>query len=152
MVDHPSTVSKKECFCCTNKNVSDQHHIIPVQYGGPRSGQTVPVCPTCHRNIHREGEYYYKRKEWGKYVNSQNYPTKMYLDRAKTLASYIFQAKVAFESMEVKDKEQRNMIQISCTSEELKMIHVLKKDLGFTSLEKLIKYLIQDKVSELLKR
>jgi len=148
MVADPNVVTKNECYCCDTKNVSDQHHIIPVQYNGPKDGRTVPLCPTCHRLVHREGEYRFKNKEEGKHVNRINFPKATYFNRANTLAIYILQSKIRFvQTGQSKADESRNMVQISFSEEELRMAHVLKRDLGFTSLPKMIKYLIQDKIT-----
>lgn len=146
----PRQAEKNTCYCCGKKNISDQHHIRPCEYGGPKNGVTVPLCPTCHRSIHREGEYRFKYKDGGKFVNHQEFPNTHYYNRADLLADYILQSKIRFIS-EGKSKadDSRNMIQVSFTNEELRMVHALKRDLGFTSLPKLIKYLIQDKISSI---
>lgn len=148
MVMNSKAANRSECYCCDTKNVSDRHHIIPCEYNGPKDGKTVPLCPTCHRLVHREGEYRFKNKEGGKHVNAENFPKSIYLNRANTLAEYILQAKLRFlQTGKSKADDSRNMIQVSFTPEELRMVHSLKKDLGFTSLTKLIKYLIQDKIA-----
>lgn len=146
----PRQAEKNICYCCGKKNISDQHHIIPCEYGGPKSGTTVPLCPTCHRSVHREGEYRFKNQDKGKFINYQEFSNPIYYQRADLLANYILQSKLQF-ILKGKSKadDSRNMIQVSFTNEELRMVHALKRDLGFTSLPKLIKYLIQDKISSI---
>lgn len=151
MVDHlpdPRHAEKHICYCCGKKNISDQHHIRPIEYNGPKNGVTVPLCPTCHRSVHREGEYRFKNHDEGKFINHQEFPDPLYYQRADLLANYILQSKIRFV-LEGKSKadDSRNMIQVSFTNEELRMVHALKRDLGFTSLPKLIKYLIQNKIA-----
>ena len=108
----------------------------------------MPLCPTCHRSVHREGEYRYSNKDEGKYINPIEFPDPDYYARANLLANYVLQAKLRFiQTGKHKADDSRNMIQVSFTPEELRAVHSLKKDLGFTSLTKLIKYLIQDKIA-----
>lgn len=147
-IDNPKNSDKNVCYCCGKKNISDQHHVRPIEHGGPKDGLTVPLCPTCHRSIHREGEYRFKHKEEGKFVNRTEFPDSFYYTRADLLSDYILQSKIRFlQEGKSKADDSRNMIQISFSNEELRLVHALKKDLGFTSLPKLIKYLIQDKIA-----
>ena len=140
----------KRCWVDGKKNISDQHHIVPVEYNGPKDGLTVPLCPTCHRNVHREATALLKDKGIGNYVNEENYPKQKQRDRALFLVTYIVQAKRRFDATgEKKAKGARNMIQISCSREELAVAHDLKKQLGFRSLERAIKFLILDKWKQL---
>lgn len=151
MVADPSVVERYECYCCPLKEVSDQHHIIPVEYDGPKTGRTVPLCPSCHRHVHREAEHQFKTKTAGKHINTINYPKAEYRKRAETLANYVLQAKIRFlQSGKEKADGARNMVQLSLTNDELRQVHILKKDLGFTSLPKLLKYLIQEKLASKL--
>ncbi len=140
----------KKCWVDGKRNISDQHHILPVEYGGPKDGLTVPLCPTCHRNVHREAAAIDKGKTLYQYVNEENYPDELQRDKAMFLVKYIVQAKQRFDNTgEKKAKGARNMIQISCTREELLTAHDLKNQLGFRSLDRTIKYLILDKWKQL---
>ena len=40
------------CFTCRKKLPLDNHHIIPVSYGG-QEGPTVDLCQDCHTLVHR---------------------------------------------------------------------------------------------------
>lgn len=134
------------CFVCHRKNISDQHHIIPVEYGGPKSGLTVPLCPTDHRNVHREAESIFKSGEPGNYINQKSYPDVGQRNRANFLAHYVLRAKGRFTaSGKTKADDARNMAQVSFSNQELAIAHALKKQLGFRSLERMIKFLILDK-------
>lgn len=144
----------KRCWVDGVKNVSDKHHISPVEYGGPEDGLTVPLCPTCHRNIHREAETRFKTQnaEAEKYVNTDNYPDPEAYDRALFLATYVLQSKLRFvASGKEKADTARNMAQISFTKEENLVAHDVKRQLGFRSLERAIKHLINEKWLELKK-
>lgn len=149
---HPSTVDPKLCYVDGVKNVSEQHHIIPVEYNGPRSGTTVPLCPLCHTNIHREAENWHNTGKFGKYVNDDNYPDLNALARATVLATYVRDAKLRFNAEGgIKGDDTRNMMQVSFTPEELAIAHDLKRALGFKSLPRMVKYLILDKHQKLSK-
>lgn len=140
----------KKCWVDGKKNISDQHHIAPVEYGGPQDGLTVPLCPVCHRLVHREAAAIGKGKTPYQYVNDENYEDKEQYNKAMFLVGYIVQAKQRFDNTgEKKAKGARNMIQISCTREELLVAHDVKKQLGFRSLERTLKYLILDKWKQL---
>lgn len=140
----------KRCWVDNKKNISDQHHIVPIEYGGPEDGLTVPLCPTCHRNVHREAAAQLKGKPPNQFVNDENYHKEEQHNRAMFLVKYIVQAKQRFDNTgEKKAKGARNMIQISCTREELAIAHDLKKQLGFRSLERTLKYLILDRWKQL---
>jgi hypothetical protein len=137
--------NKDTCFVCGRKNVSDQHHIIPVEYNGPKKGLTVPLCPTDHRSIHREAENIVKNDEIGEFINRRLYPIKEHFDRAKFLSDYIVTAKKRFiASGSNKAETARNMMQVSLSSQELKIAHDLKRKLGFNSLTRMVKFLILD--------
>lgn len=143
----------KECHVCGTKKVSDSHHIVPIEYGGAESGKQVPLCPTCHRHVHKEGEYYVRHGRWGEYVNENNYPDLGQLSRAKLLAHYIAESIKRFRSTgKAKADDSRNIIQVSLTVDELALTHDLKRKLGFKSLERLMKHLIFEKWEALKKK
>lgn len=145
MVDQLS-FDPKVCFVDGVKEVSDLHHIIPVELGGPESGQRVPLCPTCHRRVHREGEYRFRTGDQGKFVNADLYPEPAEEVRASMLASYICEAKRRFlASGKQKADESRNIIQVHMKPDELAMAHDLKRSLGFNSLERMVKTIILEK-------
>ena len=134
-----------KCFVCEAKNISDQHHIFPIEYGGPKDGLTVPLCPTDHRNVHREAEHTFKNGSSGEYINLKTYKNKDQLTRAKFISNYVLEAKKKFlASGNKKADGARNMMQVSFTRQELATAHDLKKQLGFRSLERMVKYLILD--------
>lgn len=42
------------CWCCERETPDDRHHIIPLKNGGRNIKQNiVPLCSTCHREVHR---------------------------------------------------------------------------------------------------
>jgi len=132
----------KQCFVCGKRNISDQHHIIPVEFGGPEDGLTVPLCPTDHRSIHREAETRARQGETGKFINPSLYPNRDERERAEMLANYVYQAKIRFDdSGKGKADESRNIIQVGCTPQELAIAHDLKRAMGFKSLSRLLKHL-----------
>lgn len=130
------------CFVCGKKNISDQHHIIPVEYDGPENGLTIPLCPTDHRSIHKEAERRARQGESGIFVNDELYPRPEQRERAEMLANYVYQAKVRFENTgKGKADHSRNIIQVGCTPQELAIAHDLKRALGFKSLSRMMKHL-----------
>lgn len=151
--DDIRSADPKRCWIDHVKNVADKHHIVPVEYGGDESGLTVPLCPTCHRNIHREAEHAFKTQEVGKFVNRENYPNSSAYERARLIARYVLQSKQRFVSTgKEKADSARNMAQVSFTSDELARAHDLKRMLGMKSLPRMIKLLIADKWQELKKK
>lgn len=132
----------KRCFVCGRRDISDKHHIIPVEFGGEEDGLTVPLCPSDHRAIHREAENRARQGEAGKFINEELYPTSYKRERAELLANYVYQAKVRFDdSGKGKADTSRNIIQVGCTPQELAIAHDLKRSMGFNSLSRLLKHL-----------
>lgn len=133
---------RKKCFLCEVINHTDKHHVIPIEYGGLEEGKTVNLCPTCHRNVHQDAEERYRNNI--KY--EKIYDTQSYIYRLNALSYAIFRAKSDFkQSKKYKAKNARNMIACSFSNEELAIAHDLKTSLGFKSLPRLIKYLVQEK-------
>lgn len=135
---------KDRCFVCDATNVSDQHHIIPVEYDGPENGLTVPLCPSCHRRVHAEAREAAKGSK-GLHVNPENYPDTEQRNRATMLADYILQAYIIFkDSGKSKADGARNIVSASFTNEELAILHQIKSRRKFSSQARLIKTLVME--------
>jgi hypothetical protein len=146
------TAPKDRCWVNKVKNVSEQHHIRPVEYGGPEDGLTVPLCPSCHTFIHREAAEQFNMITANKFVNRENFPKEDEYNRAWFLADYVLKSKLTFvASGEKKAEGARNMMSVSFERDELAMAHDVKKMLGFRAMDRMVKYLILDKWKELKK-
>lgn len=130
------------CYVCNAPDEVDRHHVIPVEYGGPRNGKTVDLCTRHHRLVHRAAESYYKKG-----VYTANFlridPNSEERKRAEILVKYIIRAKGEHEaSGKALADDARNMVQISCTPEELMIFHAVKQQLCISSLPRAIKALV----------
>lgn len=47
---------RTQCKCCVDHNPEpvglERHHIHPLAWGGPKDGETAPVCRNTHGNVH----------------------------------------------------------------------------------------------------
>ena len=106
---------------------------------------TVPLCPTCHTNIHREAAALHKGNNEKTYINSDNYPDDTAEEKALFLAKYIVESKLRFEATgEEKAEGARHMMQVSFSREQLALAHDVKRMLGFRSLERATIYLFEE--------
>ena len=47
---HP--VTEDTCWICgTDKGIT-KHHVIPVSYFKPKQNITIPLCKSCHQELH----------------------------------------------------------------------------------------------------
>lgn len=47
------SVAKQCASCPVITNAIEDHHVVPLSYGGKLTGQTVPICGNCHTTVHR---------------------------------------------------------------------------------------------------
>lgn len=131
------------CWACPKgkkKKARERHHILPVEWGGPKEGRLVNLCPTCHTELH----------DLARAVIQQEPIKENYSERVILLARYAVEQYNRFKATgEKKAKGARHMAQVSFTRDELAIAHDVKKSLGFRSLERTIKFLIIDKWKQL---
>lgn len=128
------------CYVHCEVDDTDEHHIIPCNYGGPKNGKTVPLCPRCHRLVHRAAERYYKEGRYGPNYDKLPEPHRA---KALILIRYILRAKEEHEaSGKTIADDARNMVQISCTPDELRLFHAVKEGMGVRNLARAIKILV----------
>lgn len=46
-------IAKKCAACPVVTNAIEEHHVVPLSYGGKQSGRTVAICGNCHTVVHR---------------------------------------------------------------------------------------------------
>ena len=140
---------KGECYVCEEKKPVQDHHLIPLEYGGPKNGPTILLCPTCHLTCHYESELFYKTGDFGQleivFEGS-------ILHRAKRVIEKIIQARTQFEDEGAPAKDARRRVNLNLSHDELALLHALKKVMGFRSLERLIKSCIMDVIRKKKKK
>lgn len=146
------------CFVCTKaRGLTDEHHILPVEYGGSEDGKTVPLCTACHRGIHREAESRCKGNSVGLEFRSHlsDLPDDKGISANHTfnvLVNYIVEAKsrhVAEKGLAGKSDTARNMVSASLSEDELRMLHAIKQSLGMTNVSRVLSRLIVEKYVEI---
>lgn len=125
-----------KCYVCHEIKAAQDHHLLPLEYGGPKDGPTVKLCPSCHLICHYESSNYFNT---GDYDRLEDIFTSAALDRALRVISYILQQRVAFEDAGKPAQDARRTVQLHFTHDELLLLHNLKRLKKFRSLERLIK-------------
>lgn len=122
-----------------NKAVQE-HHVIPLEYGGPKNGRTVKLCATCHLTCHYEAEHYHRT---GEYIRAdEEFVAPDVNKRAKLIIDYIVRAKSKFESSNESAQDARRMVGFNCSHEELRLLHAAKSAVGQRNLSRFIKRLV----------
>lgn len=135
------------CFVCDEDKSVQDHHLLPVEYGGPKDGPQVKLCPTCHLTCHYEAEAFYKT---GDFLNLHTaFQDKATLNRAMGIIKRILHAKQQFEDSGKPAEDARRRINLSFSHEELLLVHEMKRVLKFRSLERLVKSCISAKLQEM---
>lgn len=48
------TIQARKCSTCpTVTPAIEEHHVVPLCYGGKINGRTVTICGNCHTTVHR---------------------------------------------------------------------------------------------------
>jgi hypothetical protein len=121
------------CFVCGCESaILDEHHILP-QFIGGKDTQTIKLCPTCHSGIHRQALAILSKSKKQLFNEDQ-------LKKAAPLIKQIIQATVA--TKENKALKARSLITIEVEPELLLLLHLMKKDAGYTNLNEFIKHML----------
>lgn len=123
------------CFVDPNHLDQDSHHIHPTCYGGAEDGPQVPLCSTCHRNVHLIAEAV---------ADGRSYDSRVFtaeqIPRARLLVISIVRAKLEFQANP--DSTVLRRIVAHVPQALLTRIHKRKADLGLSSIHKYLLYLI----------
>jgi hypothetical protein len=126
------------CLLCPpgrEQRAIESHHLRPLEYGGDKDGEQINICETCHGKVHRIANSVY----------SGNLELSSIGNPLWNMAvSMIVEQRKAFDSGEVKAVDARRRITASLSEEELRRAHRVKVDLGYSSLEAMIKGLINN--------
>ena len=125
------------CYVCKESKALQDHHLLPLEYGGPKDGRQIKICPTCHLVCHYESDIYYKTGDYGEL--EVRFPDEKTRARAIKVISYIIQQRSQFEAGDAPAKDARRRVSFNVTHEELLLIHAAKKVQGFNSLERFVK-------------
>jgi hypothetical protein len=129
-----------KCYVCRDTGPSQSHHLIPLEYGGPKDGPQIDICPRCHLVCHYEAEAVYKTSEYLQL--DATYPDLKAYERAEEVINLIVRARLQFEDKGVAAEDARRRVSFSCSSDELLLLHSLKKSAGFKSLERFLKAVV----------
>lgn len=125
------------CPICLQPLLDDveEHHIIPVSYGGPQEGKTVFLHSNCHFNTHKTAE-----SILAKTVDSKNwFGSQQLLERAAPFVKEIIDAKRRYMEGETDIyKPRRKMIVVNLSDYEWRRIKKVAKDRGFSNTVKFI--------------
>jgi len=123
----------KKCPICLKvcSNL-DEHHVIPreVVLNGIKGeeGPVVYICPTCHQGCHSQA----------KALNAKSRSKKVYFDpESMDRAAPYVKILVAALQTETSINSKRKII-VEVTAGELELLHIIKKDNGYTSLDKFV--------------
>ncbi len=113
------------------------HHLVPREFGGER-GPTAELCGACHGNLHSQ-----VRNLTGKGKRRWFFAGEA-LDRAQPFLNIILAAQISWEEQHSLTKRK---IIISVEEKLLQQLHLLKRDKGYTSLERFLVDLFKKIVS-----
>lgn len=139
----------RKCFVCEVEGAAQSHHLLPLEYGGPKNGPTVDLCPSCHLTCHYEAESFYSS---GVYLRLNTIFKGSALKRAVEIINYIVKQKSSFESSDNPAEDARRGVNLSLSHEELQLAHIAKKVSGFSSLERFVKSCIHERILTLRKQ
>lgn len=138
-----------KCYVCAEKKPVQDHHILPREYGGPKDGPTIKLCPTCHLICHYESEIYYQT---GDYAELETTYSGAALDRAESVCERIVKARLRFENSGKPAEDARRRVNVNFSHDELQLMHNLKRVMKFRSLERLVKSCVLVMLREQRKR
>lgn len=131
-------MSSKKCPICLNNFLKlHGHHIVPTGYGGKKDGPLLQLCSACHLNIHGQAESEFTNNTDKVYLLPDQ------LQRARPYIEAIKKAKHIYLNASVSKGEGiPKKIIIEVAESTLIKCHKRKSSLGFTSLDRYLKYLI----------
>lgn len=141
--------TRGKCYICTEAKPVQSHHLAPLEYGGPKDGPQITLCPTCHLTCHYEAEIYYKTGDYGDLEGQYQGAA---FERAKKVVHKIVNTRLLFENHGKPAKDARRRVNINLSHEELQLLHSLKKQKGFKSLERLVRAAIMVQLRDARKR
>lgn len=118
----------------------EEHHIIPISYGGDPKGKTIFIHSNCHFATHKTAESILsktvKNKNW--------FPSVSILERAAPYVQAIIRAKRNFQEGNTdRNKPRRHMIIVNLSDNEWKRLHKVKLDKGFTNLNQFFESILR---------
>lgn len=127
-----ATENRQPCLICGQLAYLEEHHVIPICYGGPKDGKTIFICGDCHEAIHRTAESLsaktVKPKNWFKSTQA--------LKTARPYVQAIINAKLRKKEQvdpQYQDVPRRRLIVVELTDKEWMRIRKAGKDRGYSS-------------------
>lgn len=138
-----ATETRQPCLICGALAYLEEHHVIPICYGGPKDGKTIFICEDCHAAVHRTAESLcaktVKPKNWFK--------DKQTLINATPYVQAIINAKLNKHNpvdQSTQDVPRRRMLVLEFTDREWMKIRKSAKDHGGKNLNQFLHdYLLQ---------
>lgn len=96
----------------------------------------VSLCAACHKNLHYQADSIVQGIAKDYFLDSQ-------LENAKPYIEKIIKHRLEFEQ-NGKAVDSRNRTMIGWSKDQLKTLHLLKVDAGYTSLERFLRDIILD--------
>lgn len=128
------------CVLCPPERpqrAQESHHLRELEFGGAESGQTIPLCSSHHTKIHAVANRLDKRGGLAALKISGLPPLWV-----NVLTPLLDQRRLFHENGGVAPDARRRLT-AGLTEEEQKMAHYVKKCIGATSLEQMVKALIR---------
>jgi predicted component of type VI protein secretion system len=127
-----------KCFLCPESApahpVLEEHHIV-MQAAGGKELPTIRICANCHGNLHRQADNILARSI--KNVDKKEFFAPAEMKRARP---YIIAAmKSILATRETNMGETEVLVSIKIPREFRNTLHVLKTDMGYSNLDRLIK-------------
>lgn len=126
------------CLACLQQALCQEHHVIPLAYGGRRDGVTVWICSSCHDGIHATANNLTARK-----VESRQFLPTAVLARAQPLVAAIVRAKLRFENDGEPAAEGRNVVSFPAHGAMRKALQSLRRDAGHNSVASYLQALVR---------
>lgn len=122
----------------------EEHHVIPISYGGDPNGKTIFIHSACHFATHKTAESIVaktvKNKNW--------FPNEDLLKRAAPYVKAIIDAKRRAQEGEIDIyNKRRRMIVVQLSEYEWRRLHKVQKDAGYSNLMKYIEDLLRSKTN-----
>ena len=125
------------CFVCEESKAVQDHHLLPLEYGGAKDGPQIKICPHCHLVCHYEADIFYRTGEFSE-LHIRFKKSAVY-DRALKVINYIVQQHAQFDAGNKPAEDARRKVGFSVSHDELQLLHAAKRVQGFTSLERFLK-------------
>lgn len=136
-------------ICKVGVLILNKHHIVPRSYGGPEDGPLLELCENCHKGIHYTAEQEFGSKATVDKKHLEIYLLPDQLKRARPYIEAIKQSKAVYIKIGKARGTVLKKLAVDIPEDQLIKCHKRKASLGFSSLEKYLKHLIEKDIKSL---